>query len=356
MIISRSIHTAANGTILFFFNCSWIILCCQDLSCAFNVGNHPWPLLPRCSIPCHLPAVSPDIVKSSLGKRDRNHTHTHWNRLPHNNGERVPWVPPVSFVGNTVIQAARWSASSDTSPGSPLGYEQSISDARRTLTLFLQSHSQPGVPLSRKAGTSTDDNPGEETRTWKQVMAFRCQAARGRRFRKTGITQMQDIKAWNRTPKPGASVPFRSVAQSCLTLWLHGQQHTRPPCPSPTPRVYSNSCPLSQWCHPTISSSVAPFSSRLQSFPASGFFPVSQQFTSGGQRTGVSASASVLPMDIQDWFPLGWTGWISLQSRGLSRVLSITTVQKHQFFVLSFLYRPTLTSYMTTGKTRALTT
>ena len=115
------------------------------------------------------------------------------------------------------------------------------------------------------------------------------------------------------------------------SLWLNGQQHARPPCLSPTPRVYSNSCPSSRWCHPTISSSVDPFSSHLQSFPASGPFPMSQFFTSGGQSIGASASASVLPMNIQDWSPLGWTGWISLQSKGLSRVFSNTTVQKHQF-------------------------
>ena len=115
------------------------------------------------------------------------------------------------------------------------------------------------------------------------------------------------------------------------SLWPHGLQHARLPCPSPTPRVYSNSCPLSWWCHPTISSSVVPFSC-LQSFPASGSFPMSQFFTSGGQRIGVSASASVLPLTIQDWFPLGLTRWISSQSKGLSKVFSNTTVQKHQFF------------------------
>ena len=108
-------------------------------------------------------------------------------------------------------------------------------------------------------------------------------------------------------------------------------QYARPPCPSSTPRVYSNSCPLSRWCHPTISSSVIPFSSRLQSFPVSGSFLMSQFFASGGQSIGVSASASVIPMNIQDWFPLGLTGLI-LQSKGLSRVFSNTTVQKHQFF------------------------
>ena len=112
----------------------------------------------------------------------------------------------------------------------------------------------------------------------------------------------------------------------------HRLQHARLSCASPTPWAYSNSCPSSWWCHLTILSSVIPFSSCLQSFPASGSFPVSQFFSSGGQRIGASASASVLPMNIQDWFPLGWTGWISLQSKGLSRVFSNTTVQKHQFF------------------------
>ena len=116
------------------------------------------------------------------------------------------------------------------------------------------------------------------------------------------------------------------------SLQHYGLQHARLPCPSPTPRPYSNSCPSHGWCHPTISSFVFPFSSHVQSFPASGSFPMSQFFTSGGQSIGVSASASVLPMNIQDWFPLGWTGCISLQSKGLSRVFSNTTVQKHQFF------------------------
>ena len=127
-------------------------------------------------------------------------------------------------------------------------------------------------------------------------------------------------------------VQFSSVTQSCLTLQPHESQHARPPCPSPTPRVYSNSRQSSRWCHPAILSSVVPFSSCPQSLSASGFFPVSQLFESGGQSTGVSASTSVLPMNIQDWSPLGWTGWISLQSKGLSRVSSNTTVQKHQFF------------------------
>ena len=128
-----------------------------------------------------------------------------------------------------------------------------------------------------------------------------------------------------------SSVQFsRSVVSD--SLQPHEPQHSRPPCPSPTPGVYPNSCPLSQWCHPTISSSVIAFFSCLQSFPASGSFQMSQLFISGGQNTGVSASTSVLPMNTQDWFPLGWTGCIALQSKGFSRVFSNTTVQKHQFF------------------------
>ena len=128
-----------------------------------------------------------------------------------------------------------------------------------------------------------------------------------------------------------SSVQFsRSVMSD--SLQPHESQHARPLCPSPTPRVYSNSCPSSWWCHPDISSSVIPFSSCLQSLPASGSFPMSQLFAWGDQSIGVSASASVLPMNTQDWSPLEWTGWISLQSRGLSRVLSNTTVQMYQFF------------------------
>ena len=112
----------------------------------------------------------------------------------------------------------------------------------------------------------------------------------------------------------------------------HELQHDRPPCPSPTPGVHSDSCPSSRWCHPAILSSIIPFSSCPQSLPASESFPMSQLFKWGGQSIGVSASASVLPMNTQDWSPLGWTGWISLQSKGLSRVFSNTTLQKHQFF------------------------
>ena len=129
---------------------------------------------------------------------------------------------------------------------------------------------------------------------------------------------------------------FSSVQFSCSlvsdSLWPHESQHTRPPCPSPTPRVHSDLHPSSQWCHPAISSSVVPLSSCPQSLPASGSFPMSQLFAWGGQGTGVSASASFLAKKSLGWSPSEWTGWISLQSRGLSRVFSNTTVQKHQFF------------------------
>ena len=153
------------------------------------------------------------------------------------------------------------------------------------------------------------------------------------------------------------SVQFSSVTQSCPTRWDTMNRSTLGfPVHHQLPELTQNSCPPSWWCHPTISSSIIPFSC-FQSFPASESFPMSQFFISGGQRIVVSASASVLPMNIQDWFPSGWTGWISLQSKGLSRVFSNTTVQKSiNSSALSFLYSPTLThSYMTTGKTIALT-
>ena len=138
------------------------------------------------------------------------------------------------------------------------------------------------------------------------------------------------------------------------SLRPHEPQNTRPPCPSPTPRVHPNPCPLSQWCHPTILSSVVPFSSCPQSFPASDSFQMSQLFTSGGQNIRISDSTSVLPMNTQDWSPLGWTGWISLKSKGLSRVFSNTTVKKHQFFGAQLLYSRTLTSRHDQGKNHSL--
>ena len=153
---------------------------------------------------------------------------------------------------------------------------------------------------------------------------------------------------WAECPENHVSVVNAGVWLSCKvsvqfsrlvvsdSLQPHESQHTRPPCPSPTPGVHSNSCPSSQWCHPASSSSVVPFSSCPQSFPAPTSFPMSQLFTWGGQSIGASASTPVLPMNTQDWSPSGWTGWISLQSKGLSRVFSNTTVQKHQFFSTQF--------------------
>ena len=148
-------------------------------------------------------------------------------------------------------------------------------------------------------------------------------------------------------------VVVQPLSRSANSLWPHGLQHARFPCPSLSPRVGSNSCPLSRWCHPTISSSVIPFS-RLQSFSASGSFPTSQFFTIGGQSIGVSASASVLSMKIQSWFPLGLTGFIFLQSSGLSRIFSNTTVQKHQFWSTQPYLRSNSHIYVTTGKIIAL--
>jgi len=149
-------------------------------------------------------------------------------------------------------------------------------------------------------------------------------------------TDTFELWCWRRllrvswTARESSILRFSSV-QFCLSvmsgsLWPYELQHARPPCPSPTPRVYPNPCPLCQWCQSTVSSSVVPFSSCPQSLPGSGSFPMSQHFASGGQSTGVSASKSVLPMNIQDWSPLGWTGWISLQSKGFSRVFYITRV------------------------------
>ena len=160
-----------------------------------------------------------------------------------------------------------------------------------------------------------------------------------REWRQTGDIFLRFVEiiggGWERKQWPRKNKRIVSSVQTTVvseSLWPHGLQHGRPPAPSSTPEAYSNSCLSSRWYHPTISSSVIPFSSRLQSFPASGSFQMSQFFSSGGQSIGASASASVLPMNIQNWFPLGWTGWISLQSKWLSRVLSNTTVQKPQFF------------------------
>ena len=161
------------------------------------------------------------------------------------------------------------------------------------------------------------------------------------------------LQIWERSPSRlyivnllfNLNAEFSSVQSfSCDSLQPHGLQHARPPCPSPIPEAYPNSCPLSRWCHPTISSSVVPFSSCPQSFPASRSFPMSQIVASGSQSIGVSGSTSVISMNTQDWSLLRWTGWISLQSNGLSRIFSNTTVQSTNSLALSFLHSPTLTS------------
>ena len=177
------------------------------------------------------------------------------------------------------------------------------------------------------------------------MLWFQINVKRNGLLRVSGISE-REISRWF----CGCS----SVAQSCLTLWPYGLQHARLPFPSPSPEACSHTCPC-RWCHPTSLSSVVPFSSCLQFFPASGSFPVSQLFASDGQSIGVSASASVLSMNIQDWFPLGWVGLISLLSKALSRVFSNTTVQKHWFFCSAFFLVQLSYPYMTTGKTIALT-
>ena len=169
----------------------------------------------------------------------------------------------------------------------------------------------------------------EMGKQWKQWQTLFSWAPRSLQM-VTAAIKLKDVcsleeKLWPTSVQFSHSVMFNS-------LWPHELQHTSPPCPSPTRGVHSNSCPLSQWCHPAISSSVVPFSSCPQSFPASGSFLMSQLLAWGGQSTGVSALASFLPKKSQGWSPLEWTGWIILQSKGLSRVFSNTTVQKHQFF------------------------
>ena len=182
----------------------------------------------------------------------------------------------------------------------------------------------------------------------------------GRRFRREGTCVhpwLTHVEIWQKPTQYNKAIQFSSVQSLSRVRLLqpHEPQYARPPCPSPTPRVYRNSCLLSGWCHPTISSSVVPFSSCLQSFPASGSFQMSQFFTSGGQSIGVSASTSVLPMNTWDWSPLVWTGWISLQPKGLSRVLSNTIVQKHKLFGTQLSLESNSHIHMTTWKTIVLT-
>ena len=167
---------------------------------------------------------------------------------------------------------------------------------------------------------------GEFVEKIELLYTVRKECKLGQSVWKTVWGYLRKLKTWL------SSIQFSSVTQSCLTLRPHESQYARLPCPSPSPGVYQNSYPLSRWCHPAISSSVITFSSCLQSFPAFRSFPMSQFLASGGQTIEVSALASVLPMNNQNWFPLGLTALISLQSKGLSRVFSNTTIQKHQFF------------------------
>ena len=208
--------------------------------------------------------------------------------------------------------------------------------------IFPTQTSYPGLPHCRRILYQLSHKGSPRILEWAAYLISRG-SSQPRSWTGVSCIAGRFCTNWARRGKPHyVSVQFsRSVVSD--SLWPHGLQHTRLPCPSPTPEACSNSCPSGQWYHPTISFSILPFSSCLQFFPASGSFPRSQFFTLGGQNTGVSALASVLPMNIQDWFPLGWTGWISLQSRGLSRVFSNTTVQKHQFFSAQ-LSSPTLTS------------
>ena len=176
-------------------------------------------------------------------------------------------------------------------------------------------------------------------------------------YEASSTKKSKDTKPPRETMDQHPSLSSLQFSRSVMSdsLGPHEPQHTRPPCPSPSPRVHPNPCLSSQWCHPTISSSVIPFSCP-QSFPASGSFPMSQLFASGGQRIGVSASTSVFPMNTQDWSPLGWTGWISLQSKGLQEVQESSPTPQFKSInssALSFLYSPT---HMTTGKTIAFTT
>ena len=190
-------------------------------------------------------------------------------------------------------------------------------------------HNKPGLPVHQKQITlNFSVRQFFQTRLLLQTNTFLFLIAPElTRSLPAGNTFLTKISKWLTFSSVQLS---RSVVSNSLRP--HESQHSRPPCPSPTPRVHLDSRPLSPWCHPAISSYVVPFSSCPQSLPASGSFPMSQLFAWGSQSIGVSASASVLPMNIQDWSPLEWTGWISLQSKGLSRVVSKTTVQKRQFF------------------------
>ena len=237
-----------------------------------------------------------------------------------------------SVVGSLLLSPGSWCAQ-----GFVCALQESVS--RSCVSSVIKSHWPPksnslGVlsPFSRSEGGKSVVGP-RTFLTVQEFLWYNCSAICGSSawWLYGGINSNLLQECLCHRPCDPGSVQF-SCSVVSNSLRPHGLQHSSLPCPSPTPRVYSNSCPLSRWCHPAISSSVVPFSSCPQSLPASGSFLTSQFFTSGGQSMRVSASASVLLMNIQDWFPLGWTGWISLQSKGLSRVFSNTAVQKKQFF------------------------
>ena len=206
-------------------------------------------------------------------------------------------------------------------PGFPMCFSQPDSwvhrGSRPKQELHIPRQLSPSCKAYYDLSTEAQNIPSTFSRKCKSVILVQVQGAGNETL--NCMWEWQDHiaevhRGWESSVVT-TSVQFSSSAQSRPILWPHGLQHARLPCPSPAPGVYSNSCPSSQWCHPTISSSVVPFFSHLQSFPASGSFPMRQFFASGGQSIGVSGSASVLPINIQDWFPLGWTGWISLQSK-----------------------------------------
>ena len=211
-------------------------------------------------------------------------------------GQMQSIVLPTVLVSVKVNVKHKWNDTSTHQPG--LRGTDTPTHCRKLGVVLLQPQQCPGLPV------------------WRPMLVFTYLATS---LLGQGLCCFQSASQFSRPVVSDSLQP-------------HESQHARTLCPSPTPGVYSNSYPSSQWCHPAISSSVVPSSSCPQSFPASGSFPMSQLFASGGQSTGVSASASVLPMNTQDWSPSGWTGWISLQAKGLQRVFSNTTVQKHQFF------------------------
>ena len=242
--------------------------------------------------------------------------------------------------------------------GSPKNFQTSSSPSSKwdAKILILWVHSEKTVPspdffsqIFQSCSFHSPDNVARTTIQQSKSLLLHIPHLLGKWTKKYTVTLFKIL------PTGRVSLTQFSLVQSLSHVWLLGpleSQHARPPCPSPTPRVYPNSCPLSQWCHPTISSSVIPFSSCPQSFPASGSFQMSQLFTYGGQSIGTSTSASVPPMNTQDWCPLGWTGCISLQSKGLSRVFSNTTASN--FWRSAFFIVQLSRLYMITGKTIAL--